>query len=150
VVDCNFSRSCPEFAETLQHTPRNEVAIRVTLFDGIRHGDRFYFSSTTERNERSMLRITRSDQNGTDPSVKLEGKLLKPWVDEVRRLFTASESTPLPRLELAGLTFVDAAGADLLRQLLRRGVQVKSCSAYVAEVLHRAGNKPIEGVFCGN
>lgn len=97
-----------------------------------------------------MLRITRSDQNGTDPSVKLEGKLLEPWVDAVRSLFTAPASTPLPRLELAGLTFVDAAGADLLRQLLRRGVQVESCSAYVAEVLHWTGNKPIEGLFFEN
>jgi len=97
-----------------------------------------------------MLRITRSDQDGLGPRVKLEGKLLEPWVDEVRSLFTAHASTPLPRLELAGLTFVDAAGADLLRQLLRRGVQVESCSPYVAEVLHWTGNKPIEGSFCGN
>lgn len=97
-----------------------------------------------------MLRITRSDQNETSPCVKLEGKLLEPWVDEVRSLFTAPVSTPLPRLELAGLTFVDAAGADLLRQLLWRGVQVESCSAYVAEVMHWTGNKPIDGLFCGN
>ncbi|MBI3864371.1 MAG: hypothetical protein HY290_21005 [Planctomycetia bacterium] len=66
----------------------------------------------------------------------LEGKLLEPWVDEVGRLFMASHAQSLPRIDLSALTFIDAAGAELLQQLLRRGVQVESCSPYVAEMLH--------------
>ena len=84
-----------------------------------------------------MLRITRSDPNGAGLCIKLEGKLLEPWVDEVRRLFAAADGARLPRLELAGLMFVDAAGARLLRELLERGAQLESCAPYVAELLHR-------------
>lgn len=88
-----------------------------------------------------MLRITTSSSNGNDPCIRLEGKLLEPWVEEVRSLFTATAAGPLPRLDLAGITFVDAAGADLLRQLLNRGVEVASCAPYVAELLHLERNQ---------
>ena len=87
-----------------------------------------------------MLRITRSDQSGAAPSIKLEGKLLEPWVDEVRNLFAAPDGAPLPRLDLAELTFVDAAGVRLLHELVRHGVHIESCAPYVAELLHRAPN----------
>jgi hypothetical protein len=83
-----------------------------------------------------MLRITRSDRGGAAPSIKLEGKLLEPWVDEVRQLFVATDGAPFPRLELAGLTFLDTAGARLLHELVARGVRIESCAPYVAELLH--------------
>jgi hypothetical protein len=83
-----------------------------------------------------MLRITRSDRICAVPSIKLEGKLLEPWVDEVRQLFVATDGVPFPRLDLAGVTFVDAAGAGLLHELLNHGVQIESCAPYVAELLH--------------
>lgn len=67
----------------------------------------------------------------------LEGKLLQPWVDEVGSLFISADAPSLPRLDLSALTYIDAAGAELLLHLLRRGVQVESCSPYVAEFLHR-------------
>ncbi len=84
-----------------------------------------------------MLRITRS-AHFDGRTVKLEGKLLEPWVDEVRQLFVASDGAPFPRLDLAGLAFVDAAGARLLRELVTNGVQIESCAPYVAELLHWA------------
>ncbi len=87
-----------------------------------------------------MLRITRSDRGCAAVSIKLEGKLLEPWVDEVRHLFAARDGAPFPRLDLAELIFVDAAGARLLHDLVRRGVQIESCAPYVAELLHRAPN----------
>jgi len=85
-----------------------------------------------------MLRITRSDQNGAAPSIKLEGKRLEPWVEEVRQLFVATHGVPFPRLDLAELKFVDGAGARLLRELVMRGVHIESCAPYVAELLNRA------------
>lgn len=93
-----------------------------------------------------MLRITRSDEAGSVSNVKLEGKLLRPWVDEVRGLFLATNSATLPRLELAGLTFADAAGTELLQELLRRGVQVESCSGYVGELLQQIRHRMTEGL----
>jgi hypothetical protein len=97
----------------------------------------FAFLVTGARREKStMLRITQAIRQSGGVIVKLEGKLLEPWVDEVRRLFLASAGNSPPRLDLASLTFADAAGTELLRQLLRQGVAVESCSSFVAALLH--------------
>lgn len=88
-----------------------------------------------------MLRITRSEKKGAAPVIRLEGKLLQPWVEEVSRLFLAADVTSLPRLDLSCVTFVDEAGGDLLQQLLQRGVEIEACTPYVAELLHRLRNR---------
>jgi hypothetical protein len=88
-----------------------------------------------------MLRITVSGQDGTNTSVRLEGKLLAPWIEEVRGLFLTATSAPRPSLDLSGITFVDAAGTDLLRLLLRLGVHIDACSPYVAELLRLKRNQ---------
>ena len=82
-----------------------------------------------------MLKITAS---GLDPScriIKLEGKLLQPWVDKVRRHFVTVDDGLVPGLDLSGLSFVDSPGAELLRQLVQQGVRIHSCSPFVAELL---------------
>jgi hypothetical protein len=83
-----------------------------------------------------MLRITRSRPNGSPPTVKLEGKLLQPWIAEVRSLFVPPAGGNEHRLDLSDLTFVDRAGALLLRQLRQDGVVIESCSSFVAELLN--------------
>jgi hypothetical protein len=83
-----------------------------------------------------MLRIT---QMATQASrlVKLEGKLLEPWLQEVRRVCEELRLQPGPAgLDLSALTFVDAAGANLLRDLVRQGMDIHACSPFVAEILH--------------
>jgi hypothetical protein len=90
-----------------------------------------------------MLRLTRIA--GTHPTqiIKLEGKLLRPWVDEVRQACAADAgTTERTRLDLAALTFVDAAGEKLLRDLIDRGIEVVSCSSYVAELLRAKADEP--------
>ncbi|HVS40345.1 MAG TPA: hypothetical protein VMS17_32610 [Gemmataceae bacterium] len=69
-------------------------------------------------------------------TIKFEGKLLGPWVDEVSKV-CAADADPSSRmnLDLSALTFVDAAGELLLRALIARGVEVVACSSYVAELL---------------
>ena len=84
-----------------------------------------------------MLKITEIARNDSSTTFKLEGKLLGPWVDELRNVCTQ----PLERLEqvgldLAAVTFVNAAGAELLRKLIRQGIIITQCSAFVAELLH--------------
>jgi hypothetical protein len=68
--------------------------------------------------------------------IKLEGKLLGPWVDEVRCHFRAANAGSYT-LDLSGLSFADRPGVDLLQQLLRQGVRIDSCSPFVAELLQR-------------
>jgi len=83
-----------------------------------------------------MLRISVSEQDSSCRIIKLEGKLLQAWVDEVRRLCVEAEEGSLPSLDLSGLSFVDRPGTELLQQLLRQGVRIHACSPFVAGLLH--------------
>ena len=77
-----------------------------------------------------MLRITQS------PSVQLitinlEGKLLAPWVDEVRAAVTAARAQGAVRLNLQELSFADQPGIELLKQLNKEGVQRIGASVFI-------------------
>jgi hypothetical protein len=76
-----------------------------------------------------MLRITRFTGTHLNQTIKLEGKLLRPWVDEVRKA-CASARDPAGRicLDLSALTFVDAPEEELLREL----IGLKLCRGIVA------------------
>jgi hypothetical protein len=39
------------------------------------------------------------------------------------------------RLDLAAVTYVDAAGVELLRDLIAEGVEIAACSSFVHELL---------------
>jgi anti-anti-sigma regulatory factor len=83
-----------------------------------------------------MLRLTRIADRQPSQTIQLEGKLLAPWVDEVRQACAAGmDSSSRISLDLSALTFVDAAGEGLLRDLIGRGLAVVACSGYVAELL---------------
>ena len=87
-----------------------------------------------------MLRITCLLAEDSHSTLKLEGKLLGPWVDELGR--TCNEYTANCcglRIDLQSVTFVDEAGVELLRDLIRRGIRVSACSSLVAELLHLEG-----------
>ena len=83
-----------------------------------------------------MLRISVSEQDPPCRIIKLEGKLLQAWLDEVRGFFAEGEEGSSPSLDLSGLSFVDRRGAEMLQQLLRQGVRIHACSPFVAELLH--------------
>jgi ABC-type transporter Mla MlaB component len=86
--------------------------------------------------KRTMLRITRMVGKNSVETLKLEGKLQGPWVDEAHDAFAFS-TAPATRtcLDLSALTFADGEGAALLRELIRSGAQVVGCTSYVAELL---------------
>jgi ABC-type transporter Mla MlaB component len=83
-----------------------------------------------------MLRIT-SVHDFRGPGLKLEGKLLEPWIDELRTACAAelAKQAARPRLDLTAVSFVDAAGAALLEELRRTGFDLAECSGYVAAIL---------------
>lgn len=84
-----------------------------------------------------MLRITETSRNEAAITFKLEGKVLAPWLDELRNSCTQAMCPSRQIcLDLAAVSFVDAAGAQLLRELIQEGVTVGACSAFVAELLH--------------
>ena len=79
-----------------------------------------------------MLRMTRS--GGADGAVLLlEGKLTDPWTDVVRT--EVARDGRVTRLDLSGLSFVDAGGARFLHELERRGVEIFGASAFVRGLL---------------
>lgn len=85
----------------------------------------------------AMMRITRIKSRASKPTFKLEGKLVGPWVEEMHRAVNeASAICSQPRLDLSDVTFVDASGVTLLRELIRRGVAITACSGFVAAMLH--------------
>ena len=82
-----------------------------------------------------MLRITRLSRKGRGLTIKLEGELLGPWVGSVRDACAIRRRRPR-RLDLAAVTYVDAAGVQLLRDLMAGGVEIAACSSFVGELLH--------------
>src|SRR5262245_32473607 len=81
-----------------------------------------------------MLRITTSNENGTT-WIKLEGKLVGPWVEACRTECARLARAGAPfRLDLSAVGFVDAPGEELLRGLLATGA-IGPSSSFVRELL---------------
>ena len=84
-----------------------------------------------------MLRITHINGLDSAATLKLEGKLVGPWVTELARSW---RELPGPRdrmrLDLSAVTFVDGPGLALLRDLLAAGARLAACSGLVSELLH--------------
>jgi hypothetical protein len=69
-------------------------------------------------------------------TIKLEGQLLGPWVETVRDACRKrGRRSARPRLDLTAVPYVDAAGVQLLRDLISEGVEIASCSSFVGELL---------------
>jgi ABC-type transporter Mla MlaB component len=84
-----------------------------------------------------MLRIIHLQNHDSISTLRLEGKLLGPWVTELARSCNELACSPdCLRLDLSAVTFVDGPGLTLLRDLLGRGATLAACSGLVAELLH--------------
>ena len=86
-----------------------------------------------------MLRITWIDLEGSasNRTLKLEGKLLGPWVDELSRICDELSIPPCClRLDLAAVTFVDSIGLKLLDDLVRQGATIVGCSDFISDLLN--------------
>jgi anti-anti-sigma regulatory factor len=84
----------------------------------------------------AVLKITESCAQGVG-TLKLEGKILAPWIEEVRSACTAStKKHSATLLDLSGVSFVDLAGARLLHELVASGIRIVTPSRFVAELLH--------------
>ncbi|MGA7314198.1 MAG: hypothetical protein WBX22_09520 [Silvibacterium sp.] len=84
-----------------------------------------------------MLRITVVESSKTAVTLRVEGRITGLWVEELRtacNLHTLSDEVQLS-LELADISFADAAGIALLRELLNRGVGLIRTAPFLAELL---------------
>lgn len=91
-----------------------------------------------------MFRISIEEDPGT-LSLVLEGRLVGPWVDELRRISTRHITRDVTlTIDLDGLTAMDARGQALLDELRQGGATLR-CSdvmnQYLVELMARpAGN----------
>lgn len=84
----------------------------------------------------AMLMITCTETGDSIRTLRLEGKLLEPWTGELRAA-CAGPGLPLSRirLDLSRVSYLDAAGVQLVKGLIEQGVTVTACSGFVAEIL---------------
>jgi hypothetical protein len=83
-----------------------------------------------------MLRITTSGTDTGPTAILAEGRLVGPWVGELERAMGGR----IPRvagayLDLAGVTFADADGVRLLRQLRAQGVELRRASSFIVALI---------------
>jgi anti-anti-sigma regulatory factor len=89
-----------------------------------------------------MLRITTHHDCDT-LTFQLEGRLAGPWVQELLDCWerTPADSRRAVGIDLTGVTYVDAAGKELLSILHAQGIQLVAAGclmrAIVAEIAHR-------------
>ena len=84
-----------------------------------------------------MLRITVVESSRIAVTLRLEGRLTGPWVEELRMACDVHSSPDDVQLslELADISFADAAGIALLRELRSRGVGLIRATPFLAEQL---------------
>lgn len=83
-----------------------------------------------------MLKISVTNQSSEATNFQLEGKLVGPWVEELRRLSDAALMTSeAVSLDLEKVWFVDSQGIVLLRDLAKRNVAQINCSQFISQQL---------------
>jgi hypothetical protein len=94
-----------------------------------------------------VLRIS-IERDPSTLSLVLEGRLVGPWVDELRRISAIHITRNVPlTVDLEGLTAMDARGQALLDELRRDGATLR-CSdvmnQYLVELMARPAGKAQE------
>jgi anti-anti-sigma regulatory factor len=83
-----------------------------------------------------MLKIDVTSRVGEPITMRLEGRMVGPWVDELRRAcepYLGDGHTLV--LDFSDVSFVDREGVALLRTLRLRQAAFANCSAFVKELL---------------
>jgi anti-anti-sigma regulatory factor len=94
-----------------------------------------------------MLRITVHDKPGA-LTFQVEGRLAGPWVrvlEECWQSALARQREPILRVDLTGVTFIDAAGRACLAALHRRGAEFIAADCLTKAVVAEITRSPSEG-----
>jgi len=88
------------------------------------------------RGNKTVLRISMINESEQRVRLSLEGWLVGPWVDELRKETEQhlSEAKAL-RIDLAKVLFADPRGVALLRELASRQVEHVNCSTFLSQQL---------------
>lgn len=83
-----------------------------------------------------MLKISEERRANQSLTLRLEGRVVGPWVEELRQICEPllADETKLV-LDLADVSFADESGAALLKSLERRGANLTKPSPFLSEQL---------------
>ncbi len=83
-----------------------------------------------------MLRVSLVAEDGSSVTLKLEGRIAGAWVPvleaECRRPLTARHRI---RLDCSDVSYVDAAGAQMLRRIRSGDVEILHCPPLIQQLL---------------
>jgi anti-anti-sigma regulatory factor len=91
-----------------------------------------------------MLKITITN-TATEERWTLHGRLVAPWVNELRASWKRAHRTAQGRTSIVNLdevTFIDKSGERMLRSMSHQGAQFVASDVYVKHVLDRLRRKP--------
>jgi hypothetical protein len=94
-----------------------------------------------------MLRITVHDKPGA-LTFQLEGRLAGPWVrvlEECWQSALAGRRKPTPRVDLTGVTSIDAVGRACLAALHRQGAEFVAADCLTKAVVDEIATAPVPG-----
>ena len=91
-----------------------------------------------------MLKITITN-TATEERWTLQGRLVAPWVNELKASWKSAHCTAQGRrciVNLDEVTFIDKIGERVLRSMSKQGAQFVASDVYVKHVLDRLRGKP--------
>ena len=90
-----------------------------------------------------MLRITIAETL-TEQKWTLEGRLVQPWISELKSTWTRTENARRERkcvVDLTGVTFIDKNGEKVLAELSKGGAELIATGCYTRHVVHNIERK---------
>jgi hypothetical protein len=82
-----------------------------------------------------MLRISTPPSGSGGDGIAVEGRLVGPWVDELRRVVDEASDARDLTIDLRGLTFADSGGVSLLQTFRAAGLRLVGGSGFVGALL---------------
>jgi len=89
-----------------------------------------------------MLRITIENQ-ARETTLRLEGRLTGPWVEELERVWRSSladPATPALAVDLTDVTFVGENGKKLLEEMYAQGAKLKTSRCATRSIVEEIGH----------
>jgi len=90
-----------------------------------------------------MLRITIAE-TVKEQKWTLEGRLVHPWISELKTTWTETETARRERkcvVDLTGVTFIDKNGEKVLAELYNAGAELIASGCYTRHVVHNIERK---------
>jgi len=91
----------------------------------------------------AMLRITITETL-SEQKWTLEGRLVQPWVSELKSCWTRTETARQQRkcvVDLTAVTFIDNSGEKVLTELSKEGADLIAAGVYTRHVVHSIEKK---------